>query len=115
MNERERSIFLRGIAVGMKAVEEFETDLIPAEKYIPFKDKRTTKLKDKMVRWTKDGDMLLSELYTGGVPMKEIKKHFPTRTIPSLNYRAATKLKLKRPKKSDEYDGLAKLNQKIDQ
>lgn len=115
MTVREQSIFLRGIAVGMKASTEFETDLPANTSSIVAKSAiKKRKSFGKKNSWTELEDGILRNHIH--LKNREIMELLPNRSESAIVSRKVI-LGLKMPRlevKKEEYpDGIAKLGQEL--
>ena len=111
MTPRERTIFLRGIAVGMNAAVEFETGLEQAEaKKVSTDVPKTRKKKGKGVTWTPEEDQLIRD--NGHMKNSELAVLLPNRNAVSIMTRKVKLGVRQRDYKKEPVDnGLAKLGQ----
>lgn len=113
MTPRERTIFLRGIAVGMNAAAEFETSLEPVESVTkqkpgPKPGSKKVGRKGKKRRWTDEEKQALRDnLELSNTELHELLPHRSSSNIAAMK----SYLGLKRTRVEEEDNGLAKLNQ----
>jgi hypothetical protein len=133
MNKREQEIFLRGIALGLKASEDFEAEFpsgfmgslygmpVYAQENIKVNNKNVKKTISKVRKilgkfpkraWTEDEDNYILENMDGS--MKSLARKLKGRSESAIAQRKM-KLVIKNPKakKTNGYKGLAKLNQNL--
>lgn len=111
MNKREQEIFLRGVAIGMKAVEEFEIGLTQSQENIKERvnNKVGRKKASKLKKWTEaDDDVIFNTMNMSCTQVQ--KNYLKDRTALSIQARR-TALGLKKQKKVETVSNIAKLNQ----
>lgn len=110
MNQRERAIFLRGVAMGMKASEEFDAILPQSdEKKVKEVKKviKSSKKKQTKIRYTEKEIELLKD---SSLRNKDVAK-LTGRTYGSISMkRTAMGVKFV-PNKEEDVSNIAKLNQ----
>ena len=123
MNDREKEIFIKGIRIGMQAIESanpntprtIEQSEPKNKKDKTVKVKRTyaKKTRGKKKPWTEEEDQNIRDAFASGMDNKEMMSMLPDRTYDGVIYHAYNNLKIKKAKKKEEteHDELAILNQ----
>jgi hypothetical protein len=115
MNKREQEIFMRGISVAFKAIEEWDNGLLESETISETKLKRFKKSKNVKIIWSNNDINILMD--NRNLPIKELKKLFPDRSAGSIYQKIKYINKHGMPKEKavkNNYKGLANLGQQID-
>lgn len=125
LNEREQSIFMRGIAVGMRAVQEWETDLeqetITPNNKVKVTGKNIKKiikkakkaLGKKRIVWTPAEDKILKQ--NPNHPMDTLIIALGNRRSATAIAQRRQKLGIKQTLTKKRYPkGIARLNQKME-
>lgn len=111
MTSREQEIFLRGIAVGMRAAAEFETGLEKrenVEKRVSVPRVKKVRSKGKRTPWTEAEKDIMRN--SPDLSVKELAELIPNHKMNSISAMRYS-MGLKREKKEEVDNGLAKLNQ----